>query len=369
MASSPPPNDDLAGHKRKAPPTDFALDRDMLSEPIFNPFAALGLDPATATTVDVRPAWRRALRHVHESAVIRNPATATMFPSQVEVHHAYQWLSSSQHRFNSSATAWRGTHHNVFWPRFPVGAPRVFLTTVIATPSITTAGVGLSSPTPATPTPYRRPSPFTSGSGDFSGSTPQPPRKTRRTAATSTGAAATSATASGSSDNPVELSDSEHNADSDDTTSTIPTPLFRAPRPYQQSQHQTRSTTNPNTTAAGASSSLDVAASGTRASPPAGSSSPTALIGSGSINPRPLTLVWLEAAGLAVGESDRYRFPIPTPPSALLLVNGPMPLLFLRTLLLVVLIFMDGSSIALQGRICKATMSLVGLLLLRTLTM
>ena len=37
--------------------------------PEFNPFAALGMDPATATVEMVIPAWKSALRHVHKSRV------------------------------------------------------------------------------------------------------------------------------------------------------------------------------------------------------------------------------------------------------------------------------------------------------------
>ena len=96
-----------------------------VSAPDFNPFAALGLQPATATAGRVRQAYIQAMRHRHESAVVRFPATATAFPSQVQVQIAYEYLQGPG-GFATARAAWRGRHRDVFHPELDVGAAGVF---------------------------------------------------------------------------------------------------------------------------------------------------------------------------------------------------------------------------------------------------
>lgn len=99
-----------------------------VNTPDFNPFAALGLDPATATAAQLRPAYRRAMRHRHGDVLIRLPATATAFPSQVQVQLAYEYLEAPA-RLATAAYAWRNRHHTVFRPELAVGATGVFAST------------------------------------------------------------------------------------------------------------------------------------------------------------------------------------------------------------------------------------------------
>jgi hypothetical protein len=94
----------------------------------FNPFAALGLDAATANLSMVRPAFLRSLRHRHESTIIRFPATANAFPSQVQVQQAYDYLTANGNgtRIEHARARWAAVHVDVFFPTFPPGHDNVF---------------------------------------------------------------------------------------------------------------------------------------------------------------------------------------------------------------------------------------------------
>lgn len=90
----------------------------------FNPFAALGLDPRTATHEQLRLAYRAAMRHRHEGTILRHPATAKNFPQQVQVQQAFDYLDAGQ--IASARCQWAPLHRAVFHPSLPVGDPNVF---------------------------------------------------------------------------------------------------------------------------------------------------------------------------------------------------------------------------------------------------
>ncbi len=212
----------------------------------FNPFAALGLHPATATSANLRPNFLQAMRHRHEGTIARFPATANFFPSQVEVQQAYDYLSAPN-CLAIAASNWVKEHHAVFFPHEDLGSTEAFLAT--ATRFSATTGAGPC--TPNRPT-SRAPGPSTghatgpstgratgSSTGPTTGSSfhPSPggfssgPRKSRRTTATGAGSSpATGATA----DNPLTLS----SISSDDETgpnlgngSPTPAPITLRSRP------------------------------------------------------------------------------------------------------------------------------------------
>jgi hypothetical protein len=104
----------------------------------FNPFAALDLDPQTATPEQLRLAYRAAMRHRHEAAVLRHPNTASNLPQQVQVQQAFDYLDAGQ--IANARFQWSPLHRAVFHPTLPVGHPNVFtaLTPGVITPSTTT---------------------------------------------------------------------------------------------------------------------------------------------------------------------------------------------------------------------------------------
>jgi len=125
-SSSPP---DLSGFQRPTDePTDFA-DDPPVPAPDYNPFAALALDPTTGidiTAEDVRRARGRATRHRHEATTNRFPHTASAFPSMAQVNASHDYLLDTPRNIRSATRRWRGRHHNVFFPEYPLGDPRVF---------------------------------------------------------------------------------------------------------------------------------------------------------------------------------------------------------------------------------------------------
>jgi len=161
--------DDLSGYKRPTPEQYEPPPSAIINTPGFNPFAALGLDPATATATDIRPAYIRSLRHRHENAAARFPATATHFPLQVEVQHAYEYLSSSPARIAIATTHWGYRHQAVFFPQHPVGDERVFRPAAAAAATPVPATPAAAPRNPATPTATATATGASSGSGSGSG--------------------------------------------------------------------------------------------------------------------------------------------------------------------------------------------------------
>jgi hypothetical protein len=98
----------------------------------FNPFTALGLQPATATQTDLRPAFFRAIRHLHESVTARHTASANLFPSQVQVQAAYDYLTAGTQFFSEAVNQWTRGHQDIFHPWLPIGNVDAFSTDVEA---------------------------------------------------------------------------------------------------------------------------------------------------------------------------------------------------------------------------------------------
>jgi hypothetical protein len=197
----------MDGYNRPTPPPYRPAGLAPLCPTDFDPFAALGL-PITATAADIVPAYRRAMRHRHESVLARFPATATLFPSQVEVQQAHDYL------LRASATAtkvWNGRHRHVFHPELPVGDAGVFTPHAATAPAIIL---------PDDSTPARRRSAATASA---SGSSYRP--ATAHSAST-----ASSGTATGTPDDPINLASDD---DDDDDEDGSPTPSFR-PRPRRR---------------------------------------------------------------------------------------------------------------------------------------
>ena len=216
----------------------------------FNPFAALGLNPATATEDMLRPAWLRAMRHRHEGVVLRHPATAGSFPSQTEVQMAYDYLRAP-YQLGRARAEWAHGHQDVFFPHLEEGDPGVFAAPAAAAAQTATAsqpprratapatGPGSSPNDPfevddeeeeeeaATaglrPNPYTRPRRRRSPPGLSRAS------KVRRTAATGPGSCAS---------NPVEVEEEEEEEEGEEeeeaaaTATAGPSPFERARRPY-----------------------------------------------------------------------------------------------------------------------------------------
>lgn len=212
-------DDDLSGFKRTAAPDDWAPNATAAPRPItdFNPFAALGLHAATATASQIRPAYRRAMLHRHENAVLRFPTTASAFPSQVQVTLAYQCLSHSAATLAAARIRWG--HRQVlpsdfFNPTLPVGDPRVFGAAAAAFAAAPASAAAPAAPaaTPPAPPPRPRFSP-----------TAASPRKARKTTATSTPGS--------TSDNPYSLSDTSDSSDSSDDDAPRPATPTPAARP------------------------------------------------------------------------------------------------------------------------------------------
>jgi hypothetical protein len=229
----------------------------------FNPFAALGLDPATATEDLVRPAYHRAMRHRHEGVVLRYPATADHFPSQTEVQLAYDYLSAP-YQLGRARAEWVRNHRDVFFPKLEVGNPGVFRPAApTAARTATASGYNVNArPYSPPPRDVRRQShratapatgPGSSANEPFevddeeeddaatAGQRPNPytrprrrqtagpsrPSKARRTAATGPGSCASS---------PMEVEeddDDEEDKEEEDAAATARPGLFeRARRPY-----------------------------------------------------------------------------------------------------------------------------------------
>jgi hypothetical protein len=180
----------------------------------FNPFAALGLQPNTATVGMLRAAYRSAMRHRHESIILRYPATTLNFPSQSEVQQAYDYLSAPS-QLGRARSEWAANHRDVFFPQLQVGDPGVFgpaaATTATAPEWMNHIGNG-SSNMPRRPYPARRA--FAAGPGS-------------------------------SPDNPIEIDDDDDDKEDDDhddrgTRSTHPSNPFcyaRRRRTYHRHYH------------------------------------------------------------------------------------------------------------------------------------
>lgn len=174
----------LGGYQRPATPGYEPPSPAPVNPTDFDPFAALGLDPATATPADVRPAFRQAMRHRHESAVARHAATANSWPSQSEVQQAHDYLTAP-YTFEAARRQWQRVHRAVFFPSRPVGDRAVFASpaaAAMASPSTATPGSSArrSYRTPGTATasssgPGSAQQPFT-----FSDSEEEGPRQPRR---------------------------------------------------------------------------------------------------------------------------------------------------------------------------------------------
>jgi len=177
----------LGGFERPTPAPYEPVGPARINVPDFNPFAALGLHPATTTTTaSIRPAFIRAMRHRHESATARFPATAARFPSQVQVQLAFEYLSSAEHRIQSARRQWAATHRDVFFPALQIGNPGVFVAaSPPATPTAPSAGSSAVPPpnhrhrrpaaaSPPSPSPFFRPRPA-AASATGPGSSPQQP--------------------------------------------------------------------------------------------------------------------------------------------------------------------------------------------------
>jgi hypothetical protein len=223
----------------------------------FNPFAALGLNPATATEDMLQPAYRRAMRHRHEGVVLRYPATAGSFPSQTEVQLAYDYLRAP-YQLGRARAEWAHGHQDVFFPLLERGDPQVFRPAApTAARTATASGYNFDartySPPPRdvrrqsgratapaagpgsspnepfevddeeeedTATAGLRPNPYTQPRRRHTAG-PSRPSKARRTAATGPGSCASS---------PMEVEDEE---DEEDAAATARPGLFeRARRPY-----------------------------------------------------------------------------------------------------------------------------------------
>jgi hypothetical protein len=199
----------------------------------FNPFAALGLDPGTATAADLRPAFLRAIRHRHEGTIARFPATAGLFPSQVQVNAAHDYLRAPG-SLAAARNRWRYTHRAVFFPRLGLGdvgvfaasaaAPAAAAAAAAATPGPRRPAAAAAAAAAATATPNTgssfRPSPSSSG-GFFSGGSSGPCRN-------ATNFANFADFAGSSSNNPFTFSSSSSD---DDTANASPTPTNRRTRP------------------------------------------------------------------------------------------------------------------------------------------
>jgi hypothetical protein len=98
----------------------------------FNTFAALGLQPATATQTDLRPAFFHAIRHRHENVTARHTASANLFLSQVQVQTAYDYLTAGTQFFSVAVNQWTRGHQDIFHPWLPIGNVDVFSTDVEA---------------------------------------------------------------------------------------------------------------------------------------------------------------------------------------------------------------------------------------------
>jgi hypothetical protein len=228
-------NNDLGGYNRPPPPPYVPPTAAPVNATDFDPFAALGLHPATATVVDLRPAYLRSMRHRHEAAIARFPATATHFPSQVQVQQAYDYLSAG----GTIATArnrWSDSHVAVFFPRLAPGDPAAFApaagpaTAAAAAGPAAAAAAGPSTATPNRPTAAAAAAAATPATGSSyhpsSGASSSGPRKARRTAATGSG----SSPATGTADNPLSLSSSDDDA-SNGRGSPTPAPMNLRSRP------------------------------------------------------------------------------------------------------------------------------------------
>jgi hypothetical protein len=231
--------------------------------PNFNPFAALGLDPTTATQDSLRNAYFQSLRHRHETTTIRLPATAGFFPLWREVIEAYEYLKGlTFYGFRNTCTEWARKHRVRFNPLLPVGDPGVFVnTTATATPSrppLTTPSNNGSVPrsnfSTSSSSSYRP-----SGRGGYSsGGSSYQPRATRqnpqlkkadtraRNSNRPSGSGAGAGTP-GSQEDPFVLSSSDDESDGPTTPTpkgpTTPTPKSRS-RLYNFSSGGGHTTTN-----------------------------------------------------------------------------------------------------------------------------
>ena len=84
------------------------------------------------------------MRHCYESVITRFPATATAFPSQVQVQMAFKYLQAPGRLAIAQATQ-RHRHVTVFYLRLEVGANRVFASSMRATTTATASSSRLTS--------------------------------------------------------------------------------------------------------------------------------------------------------------------------------------------------------------------------------
>ena len=103
----------------------------------------------------LRPAMHRAMRHRHESVVLRNPATAAAFPSQVQVNQAYDYLLGAGSLADARAR-WSDCHRDVFFPNLPEGHAGVFAAPAAGGSSHATANAASGVPAVRRPVPSRR---------------------------------------------------------------------------------------------------------------------------------------------------------------------------------------------------------------------
>lgn len=174
----------------------------------FNPFDALGLNPATASInpAMIQAAWRAAARHRAAGVVAQNPATANAFPSLLQINMARDFL------IGDIATArhqWAYRHTTTFVPTYATGDRRVFPQFNYATGNRTTVNAPTTPRTSGSATGTRRQASTSPKNGSSS--------KSSRTA--STGAGSTPG-GSGTKNDPVDLDDD----DNDDVGSAPATP-------------------------------------------------------------------------------------------------------------------------------------------------